>query len=322
MNLAIFRSVYQDRGPALRRWLGQAGTDGRFRIEGLRQESYYSVNITSPEQPALAFKIHADADQDLMDLGDLKLRPDSNVRSVRLKVVDEGGTAIAGARIGTWRYSEDARFTDAAGHADVPVAHDLTILPIDRPGFLHTEVVPGARAELEVTLRRAPLVRGRVVDDSGAPVPFAMVRLLPTAENYEPRPNEPLPRTWCDAEGRFELHQAHPGKSYVQAEAPGFVELFPFPIVAEGGEIVAKLARDPWLVVELIAAEVAQEWTIGANSYFDTGRRLPRNERIVWMLVHPGRCNYTVEVPGYSPVTGSLELFPGETRRVQVTPTQ
>lgn len=297
---------------------GTVEPSGRFLVEGLCRETSYQVSVESPETGSATFELSVADDQQRVDWGDLDLHSILGHAPVRVTVVDESGSGIEGARVTVVRGGGVAWFSDASGLAEPNPRTTRTKLRIDRPGFLTTEIGIDDRTEIAVTLHPAPRVSGLVVDDRGAPIPCAMVRLISTATD-DLHPNIPTPRTWCDASGRFSVRQALTGDCYVHVEAPGFVPAWPYPTVAEGGEIVLELQRAAQLVVELVADEVDGDWQLTA-SFLARGRhQVPRNERAVWVPVMPGHVRFSVEVPGQPRFDDSVEIAPGDVKRVRVS---
>lgn len=105
-------------------------------------------------------------------------------RKLRVRVVDENGTPVVGARV----KSGLAPFpTDGHGVAEVRglAAGEGAALNVTAPGFLPAELAlpPSEVEEATVTLRQGVVVRGRVVSAAGEPLPDARASL----------------RTGCDA---------------------------------------------------------------------------------------------------------------------------
>jgi hypothetical protein len=139
------------------------------------------------------------------------------------------------------------------------------------------------------------------------------VHLIPESVEH------PFPHTWCDAQGRFELHQLRLGSSRVLAEAPGFTLGWPYPLVQPGDDVVLKVTRNAWLEVEVIGGHLHEEWIVRTSYFGSQLERAPRNERVVRLPVHPGEVPYTVELPDRPPISGSIQIFPGTTGHVRVS---
>lgn len=133
-------------------------------------------------------------------------------RSVGGRVTDATGTAVADARVassaplvpGTTLARTDAggRYTLAGGGWPLP-----TTLDVRAPGFAPTRTGGGP-----VVLHRWPRVSGRAVDDTGAPVPGALVTLSRARRLWT---------TVADQQGAFSVvadHGAGTGWLAVQAE--------------------------------------------------------------------------------------------------------
>jgi Carboxypeptidase regulatory-like domain len=158
-------------------------------------------------------------------------------------VVDEQGKPIARAKViekRDWRDSWAAQLTGADGRfrlantspgelvvtveADGYVASDRTIHP-EAPGD-----------ELQFVLAPAALLRGRVVDETGAPVEATVSARGGDFENGR--------FDWSattDAEGRFEWHSAPPAQRLYYVQAPGYEPLKQVELVADGTEELVTL---------------------------------------------------------------------------------
>jgi len=313
VRLRLF-SRGNERPWKLRPLSARADPTGRFRVRWLSRQMDYRVIIESPEIETVERRLRVEAGDSRIDWGDVNLRQDGPALSI--VVTDPAGRAVPRARI-TWGPNEESWFTDASGRATVPRARPGRSVCIYRTGFLETERSTDEHLELAVELRPAPLVRGVVVDDRGAPIPFAEVRLLPAEDRESSTFNQP--HTWCDARGRFELSQAHPGRNYLHAEAPGFTLVWPFPQLGPGENVVVKLERNAWLEVELIGGDLREEWSVETRYFGEQRKRVPRNERVVLVPIESGDVDYTVVLPDRPPIHGRVQVFPGETGRVQVS---
>jgi hypothetical protein len=116
------------------------------------------------------------------------------------------------------------------------------------------EVQAGATAPVELSLERAPAVTGRVVDESGAPLPAAVVLV-----DYQPRPEAPRP------DGRFLLTDLSPGEHvFLAGTAPGLTSSPHRVTLAAGQQLeLGDLA---------VLAPRAQPGTIGAQLRGDSGQ--------------------------------------------------
>lgn len=103
-------------------------------------------------------------------------------------------------------------------------------------------VAPGAR-ELQLVLGPGDSLRGRVLDDLGAPIQRFSVRAEPRGEGGDPR--KPVSGVFQSAEGAFELAGLLAGAWEVQASSRDHAEGAPVPIdiPSTGAELVLRLAR-------------------------------------------------------------------------------
>jgi hypothetical protein len=184
-------------------------------------------------------------------------------------VVDGAGQPIEGAEVrvaeieeGSWRWGRTPVFarTGRSGAFRVeglgaraphlahverqgysPVLEEVAPAP-ERPGGR-----PGPLPELRVVLEAARAVRGRAVDEAGAPVAGALALFLP---------EEILRRQWPGAppgvltgesasDGRFELREVLPGRAHLRLSAPGRapasreeIEIAPDAAVTDLGDLV------------------------------------------------------------------------------------
>jgi hypothetical protein len=128
--------------------------------------------------------------------------------------------------------------------ATEPTSTDRRVIARDilaERGLSLRAIRPGLFA---VTAHAGPaetLLRGRVVDDAGAPVPGALVRLAPIQAH-----------DWTDAQGRFAIGPVPEGTYVLQAEAGGFRQS------ERAGFVVAAGAAEPELRLEPDAAELAE----------------------------------------------------------------
>jgi protocatechuate 3,4-dioxygenase beta subunit len=138
---------------------------------------------------------------------------------VRGRVVDDLGAPIAGASItvSTELSHRDGPVTDANGEFSVTVPETPAVrLVASHPDFglqytdmtssdwSRYDVPPPPPHELELTLHRGLVLRGRVVDASGAPMAHETLLLVYDYEGSGPHPLE----TTTDADGGFSFPRA------------------------------------------------------------------------------------------------------------------
>lgn len=124
--------------------------------------------------------------------------------------------------------------TDAAGVAylrDLPPGQ--VQLTADRGGELRREVVSGRTIDAELLIPAGLDLRGRVVDERGAPAPGAQVWLSAGARNFSD--GRQVART--DAGGRFALRAVQPDR-FVSATSPGLRSAVVQPVRGEAGATV------------------------------------------------------------------------------------
>jgi hypothetical protein len=168
-------------------------------------------------------------------------------------ILDEAGQAVPNAngvlgaesRFVVDAWGSGTVRTDAQGRFDFESrrAGDVE-LRFEADGFAPTPTT--LRIEDDVTthaivLRRGVLVVGRLVNDDGAPVPDAQVRIAPIdapRESGRPRDAYRLPAK-SDADGRFELRLV-PGR-YLHV-IPDSTDLPGFEVTAQDGQAITLVA--------------------------------------------------------------------------------
>jgi Carboxypeptidase regulatory-like domain len=119
--------------------------------------------------------------------------------------------------------------TDADGTFDfraIPVGRPLTVATAESPYARQFSEdigpLPGEHLKLNFALLTGGTLRGRVVDEAGAPVPGAEIEAL--GREFFGNPTEELRKSESDAEGRFELTGISPGSVWIATECEGFQE--------------------------------------------------------------------------------------------------
>ncbi len=218
--------------------------EGRFRLDGVPAER---VDLTA-RQPGYATGhvrgIRIPPGEGPADLGTVILKPGARLPG---RVVDRRGAPVAGAAVHLVESldhleRESARLaaetpdamTGADGSfliEDLPQATPLHLL-VRASGHLPAGVA-GVRAPVSqpliVRLEPAAMLRGRVVDEQGAPVGGARVMLTwhPTAPENPDRPaGSPVNRSdIAGRDGSFEIRDAPAGPVRLAVSAPGFVSI-------------------------------------------------------------------------------------------------
>ncbi len=115
--------------------------------------------------------------------------------------------------------------------SDLPAG--VSHVTADRGGWMEVEIVAGVTVEAELTIPIGVNVRGRVVDEGGAPVPRARVWLSVGGLNF----SDGRDVTVTGADGRFVLRSVEPER-FVSAVTPGSRAAVPEPIRGESGSTV------------------------------------------------------------------------------------
>ncbi|MBI5431892.1 MAG: carboxypeptidase regulatory-like domain-containing protein, partial [Planctomycetes bacterium] len=174
----------------------QTEFDGSFVFEGFATDGYYDVSVRAAGYGGANVKVR-DPDGPFPESLEVRLQPG---RAAHGRIVDSHGAPIAGAYVGAAAYEidrddmfaaqqldwlgarsgEDGRFRLVDLRADL--AHALHVR-LDGFGAVSYAFPPNERELLDVdlgdvVLRTGALVRGRVVDERGEPVPAFVVQLV------------------------------------------------------------------------------------------------------------------------------------------------
>ncbi len=125
-----------------------------------------------------------------------------------LRVLDDVGVVVVSANIDI--EGDQAGTTDSQGQLELVWSRSSDVLEVSAPGHITQMVTISDRPEgvVDVVLK-ARVLRGRVEDGDGIPVPFARVTAGPAS-------------ALTDDQGRFNLRGAEPGT--VQVRRPAWVE--------------------------------------------------------------------------------------------------
>jgi beta-lactamase regulating signal transducer with metallopeptidase domain len=252
----------------------------------------------------------------------------NGVKPLTVRVVDDAGRPLAGARVDPWTFTlpdkgEDlncglgafTRTTDAKGLAAfdiIPAGNkDLVTFWVDLHGYTSPdrwEADPAANKELVVTLVKKIPITGQVVDAQGRGVPNADVRLAGkggTLENFDDYFK-------TDADGRFArdvaadmyyVLQAQSGhdvspvqNKVIRRESPA-----PFTLpLAPGKRVVLAVTAGPKNVV---VAKPSLTIYFHDDGYYRMGEQLPaRDDR-------PHRISPTLMISAASQPDGTLEAW-------------
>lgn len=242
---------------------------GRFVVPDLAAGRYDLSASAEGFSPLTVRGIEVPEGTDDVDLGTVVLAPGLKVHG---RVVDGAGAPVAGAgvrvggqdtRRGTMPpqivrmmlLSEPVRTTtDGEGAFTVSGLKEGQVsLLVSHEGFV-SEPVSGLAVPsddvLEVVLKPASRVLGRVVDAAGAPFPEARVQVIAEAAGGSATFGLG-PRATTGADGTFELEDVEPGPATVEATASGF-KTFRLSglMVPEGGTLEGvELVLEPGAVV-------------------------------------------------------------------------
>lgn len=269
-----------------------------------------------------------------VNLGTLTLLPGVRIEG---RVADAAGRPLAGAgawlteggrsQAGALRQREPDARTDEAGRfaiADLARGRRVNVL-VAREGYVPswTAGVEAPTAKpLAVVLEPASLLRGRVEDASGAPVPGASVRLRPAPPppgtvGLEVRRSDNTADVDAGPDGTFAFAEVAPGAVTLEASAEGFLPPEPVEVqVPPKGEV-----RDVRLVLgrgavvsggitnrggEAVAGAHVRIGTVQAESDAEGRYRLAG--------VPPGLKGLSVSHPAYVRRIREVDVQPGENR--------
>jgi hypothetical protein len=212
-----------------------SGADGRFRFAHLGAGPL-DLRTEHPDfAPAARSAIQVPDRTAALDLGDLRLTPGATIEG---RVTDEQGLPVAEAHVGASSFEAswspvsgegvttgpDGRFRlrglTPGQRVDVLVQHPAYV-PFEAPGVEAPHAEP-----LDVVLRAARTLTGRVVNRAGRPIALAQVAVRDDAQisiaggRSVSHGVSTSGRT--DEEGRFVLSRLPAGLLNLQIEAPGF----------------------------------------------------------------------------------------------------
>lgn len=183
-------------------------------------------------------------------------------------------------------------------------------LSVTALGFLEHDEVLGldSSRDLRITLSRAPLLRGVVLDAEGNPASDARVQVSGGQEDSP------------DREGRFELSpQLREGQLFAYSKGGGHSDAVSFSAVPgetidglvlrlkAGGTLVGELVEPRWGTVLVECAGVLRETSCDRSGAFRFDA-LPRGPGEAWVLFENGREGPRV----------AFELVAGETTRIEL----
>lgn len=316
------------------------GADGAFEVaEVLAGRS--TLGIAAPGYaPFRREGVEVPQGGGVTDLGELVLEPEAFVPG---RVVDPEGAPVPGASVRSWRTSgtrmrrmyypgsqelaepvetgEDGRFR-VGGAA----AGEVVRIEVRKEGWVEA-TVEGVRVPPEepvtVLLRPAATVAGAVVDERGRPVPGAEIRPaframagMPGGGYFRPQPT--------DERGAFEVTGFPPGRTAIEAEAPGYqasapvtLELAPGErregveiVLAEGAAVSGRVLGPDGLPVAGARVAARGDEAFGASwrgASVETGA----DGRFTLDTLAPGRVVLEATKDGFAAATREVELGPG-----------
>jgi hypothetical protein len=241
-------------------------SQGRWHCSHVPQQfGIIDFEVAHPDYAPIKFgsgALGATTNHGAIYLAEADLRNDTAVMSLRHGavaagvVVDELGSPVAGAKVtfnrdwaeataSQWT-GPDGRFHFANISSDprwMPPESTICFLTVQAEGYSPTDFRfdgPAPPAESRFTVSRGGVLRGRVVDESGRPVPKAAVQVCShsNAKRFE----------WTattDADGRFEWLSAPPKPEFYVVDARGYQPLPEVQWTADGAEHLVTLRTIP-----------------------------------------------------------------------------
>jgi hypothetical protein len=314
---------------------------GRFAVEGLPAEKL-DVTVRAPGfAPTVRRQIAIPAGQEAKDLGPIVLGAGLSLAGI---VVDHDGYPVAAAAVrtraeakildpATARLGSGEAKSGADGRFSVPgLSRGPVALTVEREGFAE-RTLTGIRLPLaeplRVVLSPASRLAGDVVDDAGAPLAGARLRVRAEL-NFTlllARPTaQPAPAATADDDGHFELRDVPTGKLTLSAMAPDFlpatlpVELAPG---ASRDDLRVVLHRGATVVGRVVGPDgtpaVGAEVRLAAQDRAFAGpsgspASVDGDGGYVLDAVPSGPQTFHAELPGALPAVRDLTVHPGENR--------
>ncbi len=309
--------------------------EGRFTIPDLAAGRYDLEVLAAGFAPASVPGVQVAEGEGAVDLGTVILVAGATVEG---EVRDPQGTAIAGAEIRV-QSSGGAGFRSVASGGDGPAATSdaagrfeivdqrpgkRLALAVTKAGY-SSSLVSGVEAPtsepLEVVLRPAARLAGRVVDERQRPIAGAYVSAMMQRSMIRGRRQRPAE---TDAEGRFEIADVEPGTLMLHAQAAGYQQgqLTGLEVPA-GGELAGlEIVLRPGATVEGRVRDAAGEPVAGVKvgvvrmregsySSHSSGSESDAEGRYRVEGLAPGPVTVTAEVGGQRRASKQLEVRPG-----------
>jgi protocatechuate 3,4-dioxygenase beta subunit len=269
----------------------EAGSDGRFRLDHVPPGPGL-LKILSPRLVPRSVLFDASTGS-LLVLGDVALEPGLTIAG---RVRNKGGSPIADADVAC-APSQGTTAADGSfliGGLSPGPCH----LVVNAPGFSPLEAsYPAGASNLDLVLMPAAVLRGRVVDDRGAPMEAARVTAQIPKGSYR--------RTSTDASGRFSFDDLSAGTYVVEASVAGWasqnvsgVRVNP-PSPVELGDL--RLTKGG--TVRGTVADTSGKPVVGASVTSTDWQRASTDETGAFLLtgLRPGPVAVDVSHPSFAP---------------------
>lgn len=298
---------------------GNSDDSGLFRVEDVPPGALQARASAPGFQTASLANLEVRAGQDLKGV-EIVLAEGAAVEG---RVLSPSGRPVAGAIVAVQEGDRDffsvpssAASTDGDGRYRLDgVAPGARTVHASQEGYRRTvrdlEVRPGENT-LDLTLEGGAEVRGRVVDEGGAPVPGARVSLREGWRSWD------LPRGVSGADGSFTLTSVADGTYHLLAEKEGYARNEEGQEVTVAGSSVGgvevKLGRGGAVAGQLLGldfTDLAQVRVFSEGGGSRTGMVRPDGSYRVENL-SPGRRRIVAALPGGTrQAEGEVDLEPG-----------
>ena len=340
--------------PDDRLYSARSGADGHFTLAHLPLDGRLELDLRAPgialPMTGKAIALAAAGDRGILappaDLGTFVLPAGGELAG---RVADPEGRPIAGAAV--WLSAaknlpteEDNAAFESAGPAATTAADGrfavrgvggLRAVSVCAPGHLPAWFLAEETPEpLEIELRPAASLAGRVVDEAGRPVAGAAVAYEPAwtgpAEVEPPAgPCGGPSRVTTDADGRFAFPLVPPGRARLRAEAKGFLRTAWQPVVsataaagAPGAPVELRLSRGALLAgrVSTDAGLPSPGALVQVDGERSEGAAASDAQGLVEAAVEPGMHRVSVLAEGRDLTEGArlAAAVPGPRLEVQV----
>jgi thiol-disulfide isomerase/thioredoxin/protocatechuate 3,4-dioxygenase beta subunit len=286
-------------------------------VHGLR------LNVKRPTYVGMEFTWVGGGDAiSLPESHEARLEPGVPISGV---VEDEAGKPIAGVDVtgrsdpsdtqeSSVAYALGTTKTDPQGRwhiDDGPANADGVTLEVHHPDYQSQARTTGFGRERRTVLSKGTTVRGRILDQSGTPVPGARVAIGET-KNLLWRPQEPAT---TDERGTYTLRNCYPSSTIVTAQAEGFAPEVREVTVPNRGEVevpAIRLGKASTLRVRVVdragkpvvgASIVAGTWrghdTLRVRIQIDAPAQTDAGGRFIWTSAPSDAVHFAIFKHGY-----------------------